>query len=75
VEVLNDFKSYRVVCYSKAEQESVSEEISNFNVELLMDHLRELKAHEDEIRKVRQELETQVQRHWMHKRIALELCE
>jgi hypothetical protein len=36
-----------------------------------MDHLRELKAHEDEIRKVRQELETQVQRYKMRKIISM----
>ena len=68
---LNDFKSYRVVCTSKAQRESASEEITNINVELLMDHLRELKAHEDEIRKVRQELETQVQRYKMRKIISM----
>ena len=68
---LHSFKSYRVVCTSKAQRESASEEITNINVELLMDHLRELKAHEDEIRKVRQELETQVQRYKMRKIISM----
>ena len=68
---LNSFKSYRVVCTSKAQQESASEDITNINVELLMDHLWELKAHEDEIRKVRQELETQVQRYRMRKIISM----
>ena len=68
---LNNFKSYRVVCTSKAQQESASEDITNINVELLMDHLWELKAHEDEIRKVRQELETQVQRYKMRKIISM----
>jgi len=59
------------VCTSKAQQESASEDITNINVELLMDHLWELKAHEDEIRKVRQELETQVQRYKMRKIISM----
>ena len=62
------------MCYSKAQQDSTLEEITNNNVELLMDHLRELKAHEYEIRKVRQELETQLQKYKMKKLITLELC-
>ncbi len=69
---LNNFKSYRVACTFKARQESASEVITDINVESLMDHLLELKSHEDEIRKVRQELETQVQRYKMHKLIASE---
>jgi hypothetical protein len=73
MEELYNCKSYYEICYPKAQQEITSEEITNNNIELLTDNLRELKAHEEEIRKVRQELETQLQRYKMKKLIALEL--
>jgi hypothetical protein len=75
LEALNDFKSYRVVCIYRAQQESAVKGITKVNVESLIGHLRELKEHEDEIRKVRQELETQVQIYNMSKLIGLEKCE
>ena len=40
-----------------------------------MDHLRVLKEHEDEIKKIRQELEIQMQRYKINKLIELEKCE
>ena len=61
-----------MACIYKAQQESAVKGITKFNVESHIGHLRELKKHEDEIRKVRQELETQVQMHNMSKLIGLE---
>ena len=71
-EALNDFKSYHIFCTSKAQQKYASEEITNNNVELLLDYLRVLKEHEDEIRKIRQELEIQMQKYKINKLIELE---
>lgn len=64
---LDAFKSYRIVCTSKAQHEFTSVEITEIDIEILIDLLRELKAHENEIRKVRQELETQIQRYKIRK--------
>lgn len=58
------------MCASRARLGSASEEIKDADVEAFMDHLRELKIHEEEIREVRQELQMKVQRHKMNKLIA-----
>ena len=63
----DDYKSNRTVCTSKARQELSSKKVSDANIELLTDLVLEFKAHESEIRKIRQELETQVQRYKMNK--------
>jgi len=67
VDTHDDFNSNRTVCISKARQELLSKKVTDANIELLMDLVSEFKAHESEIRKIRQELETQVQRYKMNK--------
>ena len=68
---LNNFRSYREACVNKAQRESAIKGITNVNIELYEAHLRELKSHEDEIRRVRQELETRLQRNKLRKIISM----
>jgi hypothetical protein len=67
VDVPDDYRSYRIICPSKAQQELLSQKATDANIELLTDLVLEFKAHENEIRKIRQELEIQVQRYKMNK--------
>jgi len=67
VDAHDDYKSNRTACTSKAQQELLSKKVTDANIELLTDLVAEFKAHESEIRRIRQELETQIQRYKMNR--------
>jgi hypothetical protein len=66
---LNSFELIRLACSNKAEVYA-SREVTDKEIERLMDLKAELKDHENEIRKLRQELETRIQTHRMREIIS-----
>jgi hypothetical protein len=66
---LDSFVLIRLACSNKAEV-CASREVTDNGIEGLMDLQVELRAHENEIRKLRQELETRIQTHRMREIIS-----
>jgi len=70
---LDTFVGIRLACSNKAKV-CAAVDVTDAGIEKLMDLQAELKGHENEIRRVRQELEIRIQTHRMREIISSHTC-